>query len=279
VGVGDPRKLAKAQREFDRALGETNPRKAIERFKKAWESSQKVVEDNELVIKSFDDSPDPFSPSLASNTLSATFLIHQKGRFRKDDDGNEKHGRGDKDDDRGKKRDRDDDDDDRDKRRDRRDDDRRSRHDRDDKDDDRGKRHRRGDKADDEKEQRPFHLEYVEIIRDSSNATVRTLTTQHTIPHAPRKHRNRFVEVTVTSVWDGKDDQGEIVPDGAYKYLAFGKVVSVDDQKGRHRKHRGDDDDDEEDDKKDGNDKERAKPTAALQSIPLPLPNSWSKWG
>ncbi len=44
VGAGAPRKLAKAQREFGKALQETHPPKAIKRFKKAWESSQEVVE-------------------------------------------------------------------------------------------------------------------------------------------------------------------------------------------------------------------------------------------
>jgi len=73
VGEGKRRKVAKAQREFKRALGATSPRKAIERFKKAWESSQEVVKDSELVIKSFDDFPDPLFGGVATNTLSVIF--------------------------------------------------------------------------------------------------------------------------------------------------------------------------------------------------------------
>ena len=134
IGEGSSKKLAKAQREFDRAG--TNPRKAIKRYKKAWESSQEVVDDRELLITTFEDGPDPYSPSLTTNTLTATFRIREKGEHHKDDD-------------RGKKNDRDDDD-----------------------DDDGGKKNKRRGKDDDEKEHRQRSLEFVEIILDSSNATV-----------------------------------------------------------------------------------------------------------
>jgi len=189
AGIGSSRKLAKAQREFDRALGATSPQKAIERFKKAWESSQEVIEDGELVIKDFNDSPDPFFPGVTTNTLSATFQIHKKGKRHKDDG-------------RGKKRDRDDD------------------------DDDRGKRHGRDDDDDDdEKEEDSFLLEFIEIIQDSSGSIVRTLTTEHPVPRLPRRHKDRLVELNVTSVWDGRDEEGKIVRSGTYSYNAFGRIV------------------------------------------------------
>ena len=44
VGEGIPRKVARAQREFATAKRQTNPLKAIREFKKAWETSQEVVE-------------------------------------------------------------------------------------------------------------------------------------------------------------------------------------------------------------------------------------------
>jgi hypothetical protein len=216
VGVGDPRKLAKAQREFGKALQETNPRKAIIWFKKAWESSQEVVDGTELLIKNYYNFPDPFSPSLATNTLSATFQIHVKGKHHKDDD-------------RGKTNDRDDDDDDQG-----------NKHGRGYKDDDRDKKHRRGDKDDKEKNEDKLVLEFIEIIQDSSGAIIRTLTTEYEVPRIPRRHKNRFVDLTVTSVWDGKNEEGETVPDGTYSYIVFGNLVKARSgwKKGDHRSPR-----------------------------------------
>ena len=44
TGGGNPKKLPKAQREFERAVREAEPRRAIERFEKAWGASQEVVD-------------------------------------------------------------------------------------------------------------------------------------------------------------------------------------------------------------------------------------------
>ena len=152
AGVGDVRKLEEAQRDYERALGETNPRKAIQRFREAWESSQEVVDGRELVIKDYNPSPDPFSPSLTSNTLSATFLIHLKRPFH-----SYTHP--------GKKYHRDDDDDDGDKK------DWRGNHYRpwgrrggDDDDDRDNKNHKEHDQSHEHRKE-PLTLEFIEIIQ------------------------------------------------------------------------------------------------------------------
>ena len=48
VGEGNPRRLAKAKREYQRALQGTDPRKAIHGFKEAWKLSQNVVKGRQL---------------------------------------------------------------------------------------------------------------------------------------------------------------------------------------------------------------------------------------
>ncbi|MFQ5852442.1 MAG: hypothetical protein ACE5JU_17905 [Candidatus Binatia bacterium] len=161
TGIGDANELAKAQREFGEALQETNPRKAIRAFRKAWEFSQEVVENRELVITTFQDNPDPFSPSLTNNALTATFQIRRKGQL----------------------------------------------HDR--------------------KGRSRLLLEFVEIIQDPSKAIVRTLTTRQAISLPRKEFKKRFFDVTVTSLWDGRNEEGELVPGGTYFYLAFGNLIKV----------------------------------------------------
>ena len=98
AGQGNEKKLASARREFERAIQEPDPKKAIDRFKKAWEFSQEVVGDQKLVISAFDDTPDPFSPSLTANTLTLTFQIlrdsHAKGEDDEDDRDDKKDKKG-----------------------------------------------------------------------------------------------------------------------------------------------------------------------------------------
>ncbi|MFQ5804546.1 MAG: Ig-like domain-containing protein, partial [Candidatus Methylomirabilales bacterium] len=168
TGGGDAQELAKAQRAFDQALQATDPRQAIQGFRKAWASSQEVVEDRTLAIRTFQDTPDPFSPSGTPNTLTATFQIREKGELRH------------------------------------------------------------------EKEQTRFVLEFVERIQDSATTTVRRLTTRQPIPLPPTNPQERFFDVTVTSPWDGRSENGAIVPDGTYTYLALGHLIKVkSDGKGR----------------------------------------------
>ncbi len=161
AALGDAKDLAKAERELDKAIGETDPRKAIDGFKKAWESSQKVVKGRALSIANFQDSPDPFSPSSATNTLTATFQIRKKKGIPRD------------------------------------------------------------------KKETEFFLEIVELILDTSKAVVRTVTTRQLLTLPPEKPKESFFDVTVTSDWDGRNDQEEIVPDGSYTYLAFGNLIKV----------------------------------------------------
>ena len=195
AGTGNSRKLSQAQQEFERALSEFNPRKTIQRFRKAWELSQEVVNGRELVIKKYDHSPDPFSPSLATNDLSVTFKILHRGSRHK--------GLG-----LIKKLRRDDDDDD--------------------DDDDRNDKYHRGDKYEKENHEMPPILELIEVIQDSSGNILRTITTEHTLPPPTPGHKDHYTELTVTSAWDGKNANEEIVPDGTYSYLAFGHLVKKD---------------------------------------------------
>jgi len=207
VGEGSRRKVAKAQRELEKALRQTDPAKAIRGFEEAWKTSQKTVEGRELVIKSFDDSPDPLFVSVASNTLSATFQIYKKGRLSK-----EKH--------RGRQLNRSDE------------------------DDDRGKKHRSRYKDSDEKEEDHLFFEFVEVIQNSSGTIVRTLTTEYPIPPPSRDRKDRFVELKVSSVWGARDEEGRIVPAGTYSYVAFGQIVEVRSDRKKHgyrserRRHR-----------------------------------------
>jgi len=101
VREGNAGKISEAQRKFESALGESNPVKAIRGFREAWETSQEVVKGRGLVVKSFGDSADPFSPGEEPNVLSATLEIQPEGQSHKDDDEDEEHHRGDSGDGRG----------------------------------------------------------------------------------------------------------------------------------------------------------------------------------
>src|SRR2546425_5702376 len=67
AGEGDARVVARARQQFDQAAKETDPKKAIEGFKNAWQSSQEVANQNGLVITSFSNGPSPFSSKITSN--------------------------------------------------------------------------------------------------------------------------------------------------------------------------------------------------------------------
>jgi PKD repeat protein len=141
-----------------------------------------VVDTKDLVIASFADSPDPFSPNIAGNKLTVTFKMLGNGNGNDDDD-----------------------------RGDRRDvrlagDDGGDRDDNDDRDRDRDK----------------DFIELIEIIQDlATGATIRKLTTRAEIT----ERRRDSWEVTVVSAWDGKNNAGQLMPDGTYNYVAFGRIV------------------------------------------------------
>ena len=170
VGERNSKKVAKAQQEFEKALRETNPLKAIHGFKEAWGFSQEVVEHSGLVIRTFDDAPDPFFPGVTSNTLSVTFQIRKIG------------------------------------------------------------------KTDYRKKKAEHLLELVRIIQDPTGSVVRRLTSREKLP-ASKGPKQRSFDVSVSSVWDGRDEDGKIVPNGTYSYVAFGRLVKVkSDQRGRGRR-------------------------------------------
>ena len=101
--------------------------------------------------------------------------------------------------------------------------------------------HHRGDKDDKEKYKNQFILEFIEIIQDSFGRVVRTITKEHSIPRPFQTHSDRFVELTITSIWDGRDEKGKVVPSGTYSYIAFGRIVrSRSDWKKPGREHRSD---------------------------------------
>jgi len=78
VGIGNSKKVAKAQREFEKAIQRTNAVKAIHGFAEAWKSSQEVAEGRELLIKTFQDAPDPFFAGAGTCTLSVAFQIRER---------------------------------------------------------------------------------------------------------------------------------------------------------------------------------------------------------
>ena len=229
IGLGNAKKLDKAEKELDKALTEDKASKAIQRFEKAWEFSQKVFGDKHLLISSFGDSPDPFSARLTANELSVTFQTLKKPK-------------------------------------------------------------------------KDAVFELTQIISDSSGNVVRTLNTQQEIVLQVSKPLGdegdddddsdddddyddydddddapRTFEIKGTSIWDGRDDAGQIVPDGTYTYLAFGSLISS--------KGGDDDDDDDDDDDEDGKTSsfpvlgtivvDSTPPTLTASVDPQPNGNDW----
>ena len=81
VGLADEWQVDRALRELERAGRHADSRKAMDTLKKAWEVSQRAVRRQNLAVVSFRDSPDPFSPELATSTLSITFKILARGHY------------------------------------------------------------------------------------------------------------------------------------------------------------------------------------------------------
>ncbi len=162
LGEGDAKELVKAKKEFEKALAEVSPVKAIDGFEKAWHLAQKAVDHKRfrlLVITEFQDQPDPFSPQNF-NTLTTTFKIHRSLLHP-------------------------------------------------------------------QVSHTKFFLELVEVIKNSSNVVVRTITTRQEVTLPLPHPKQCFIEMTVKSVWDGRDQNGQVVADGTYSYLAFGRLIKV----------------------------------------------------
>ena len=81
IGLADEWQLERALRELEKAGRHDDPRKAMDALKKAWEVSQRAVRRQNLAVIDFRDSPDPFSPELATSTLSITFKILARGHY------------------------------------------------------------------------------------------------------------------------------------------------------------------------------------------------------
>lgn len=81
IGLADEWQVERALRELEKAGRHDNPRKAMDALKKAWEVSQRAVRRQSLAVIDFRDSPDPFSPELATSTLSITFRILARGHY------------------------------------------------------------------------------------------------------------------------------------------------------------------------------------------------------
>jgi RHS repeat-associated protein len=79
AGEGDAKVVTRARQQFDQASKETDPKKAIEGFENAWQSSQEVANQNGLVITSFSNSPGVFSSRITPNKLTATFQRVKNG--------------------------------------------------------------------------------------------------------------------------------------------------------------------------------------------------------
>lgn len=81
IGLADEWRVERAFRELEKAGQHDNSRKAMDALKKAWEVSQRAVRRQSLAVIAFRDSPDPFSPELATSTLSITFKILARGHY------------------------------------------------------------------------------------------------------------------------------------------------------------------------------------------------------
>ena len=81
LGLADEWQVERALRELERAGRHDDSRKAMDALKKAWEVSQRAVRRQSLAVVAFRDSPDPFSPELATSTLSITFKILARGHY------------------------------------------------------------------------------------------------------------------------------------------------------------------------------------------------------
>ncbi len=81
IGLADEWQVERALRELERADRHDDSRKAMDALKKAWEVSQQAVRRQSLAVMAFRDSPDPFSPELATSILSITFKILAQGHY------------------------------------------------------------------------------------------------------------------------------------------------------------------------------------------------------
>lgn len=81
IGLADEWQAERALRELEKAGRHDDPRKSMDALKKAWEVSQGAVRRQNLAVIDFRDSPDPFSPDLATSTLSITFKILARGHY------------------------------------------------------------------------------------------------------------------------------------------------------------------------------------------------------
>ena len=160
IAEGSHKRVAKAQWEFERALREEKPTKAIRGFGEAWETSQEVVGDNDLVIRTFQDTPDPFLAGSATTKLSVTFQVRKTSR------------------------------------------------------------------RDHERHRFPRYLELVWIVQDSNGSAVRTLSSVEDFPTSGEKGHGSL-DIPMTAVWDGRDEEGNLVPSGTYSYVAFGRLIDV----------------------------------------------------
>ena len=82
-------------------------------------------------------------------------------------------------------------------------------------------------------------VELHEVIQDSAGNIVRTLVHERELsPGSPLAHDIAFgtLEVEVESTWDGENDEGQVVAEGTYSYLAFGKLKRVLTNRGDNRR-------------------------------------------
>ena len=73
-------------------------------------------------------------------------------------------------------------------------------------------------------------VELYEVIQDSTGGIVRTLVHEEQLPSGgPESDDHLFgmTEMEVESDWDGKNEEGEVVAEGTYSYLAYGKLKRV----------------------------------------------------
>ncbi|WP_372365751.1 IPT/TIG domain-containing protein [Candidatus Uabimicrobium sp. HlEnr_7] len=63
-------------------------------------------------------------------------------------------------------------------------------------------------------------LDFTQVIKDSSNNIVRTIVTKNQVV-------SRSVDVQVRSIWDGRNDGGNLVALGNYSYIAYAQLFTL----------------------------------------------------
>ena len=83
--------------------------------------------------------------------------------------------------------------------------------------------------AESDKTGKQFFIQHTVRVTDANTGAEKVLLKGETqIIPPPGKEKDKFVSVQVVQEWDGRDGQGNVVPDGQYRYEVQGVFVRVD---------------------------------------------------